>query len=81
MYAAEVLATIEWGTQRWKLQESFPVPYMPRWLWMLELMQTMTPLRGATVNPLWCSPRGHPYPQPCDMGMDSCPAVLAGPHD
>ena len=45
-YAAEVLATIEWGTQHWKLQESFPVPYVLRWLWMLELMQTMTPLRG-----------------------------------
>ena len=45
-HAAEVLATIEWGTQHWKLQESFPVPYMPRWLWTLELIQTMTPLRG-----------------------------------
>ena len=28
-YAAEVLATIKWGTQHWKLQESFLVPYMP----------------------------------------------------
>ena len=45
-YAAAVLATIEWGTQHWKLQESFPVPYVPRWLWMPELMQTMMPLRG-----------------------------------
>ena len=44
-YTAEVLATIEWGPQHWKLQESFPVPYMPRWLRMPELMQTMTPLR------------------------------------
>ena len=41
----EVLATIEWGTQHWKLQESFPVPYMPRWLRTPELMQTTTPLR------------------------------------
>ena len=32
--------------QHWKLQESFPVPYMPRWLWMPELMQTTMPLRG-----------------------------------
>ena len=31
-FAAEVLATIEWGTQHWKLQESFPVPVIPRWL-------------------------------------------------
>ena len=45
-YATEVLATIKWGTQHWKLQESFPVPYMPRWLRTLELMQTTTPLRG-----------------------------------
>ena len=37
-YAAEVLATIEWGTQHWKLQESFPVPPVPRWLRMLELI-------------------------------------------
>ena len=31
-FAAEVLATIEWGTQHWKLQEAFPVPVIPRWL-------------------------------------------------
>ena len=38
--------------------------------------------RGATIDPLWHPPRGHPYPQPCDIGVDSCPpAVLAGPHD
>ena len=36
-FAAEVLAIIEWGTQHWKLQETFPVP---------EFTQTMTPLRG-----------------------------------
>ena len=45
-YAMEVLATIEWGTQHWKLQESFPVPYVPRWLRTPELMQTTMPLRG-----------------------------------
>ena len=45
-YATEVLATIEWGTQHWKLQESFLVPYVLRWLQTLELMQTMMPLRG-----------------------------------
>ena len=48
-YAAEVLATIEWGTQHWKLQESFPVPYMPRWLRTPELMQTTMPLRGELL--------------------------------
>ena len=31
-FAAEILATIEWGTQHWKLQESFPVPLVPKWL-------------------------------------------------
>ena len=45
-YAVEVLATIESGTQHWKLQESFPVPPVPRWLQMLELFQTTMPLRG-----------------------------------
>ena len=45
-YAAEILATIKWGTQHWKLQESFPVPPVPRWLRMPELMQTTMPLRG-----------------------------------
>ena len=29
-----------------KLQESFPMPYVLRWLRMPELMQTMMPLRG-----------------------------------
>ena len=48
-YAVEVLVTIEWGTQHWKLQESFPVPPVPRWLRMLELIQTMTPLRGELL--------------------------------
>ena len=45
-YAAEVLAMIEWGTQHWKLQESFPVLPVPRWLRTPELIQTMMPLRG-----------------------------------
>ena len=45
-FAAELLATIEWGTQHWKLQETFLVPVIPRWLRMPEFTQTMTPLRG-----------------------------------
>ena len=45
-FAAEVLATIEWGTQHWKLQETFPVPVIPRWLRMPEFTQTTTLLRG-----------------------------------
>ena len=45
-YAVEILATIEWGTQHWKLQESFLVPPVPIWLQMPELIQTTTPLRG-----------------------------------
>ena len=45
-FAVEVLAIIEWGTQHWKLQETFPVPMIPRWLRMPEFTQTTTPLRG-----------------------------------
>ena len=45
-FTAEVLATIEWGTQHWKLQEAFPVPVIPRWLRTPEFTQTTTPLRG-----------------------------------
>ena len=45
-FAAEVLATIKWGTQHWKLQETFPVPVIPKWLRTPEFTQTMTPLRG-----------------------------------
>ena len=45
-FAAEVLAIIEWGTQHWKLQETFPVPVIPRRLRTSEFTQTTTPLRG-----------------------------------
>ena len=82
-YAAEVLATIEWGTQHWKLQESFLVSPMPRWLRTLELIQTMMPLRGELLLiPSGAHLKDIPYLQPCIVGMDSHPpAVLAGPHD
>ena len=43
-FAAEILATIEWGTQHWKLQESFPVPLVLKWLCTLEYVQTMMPM-------------------------------------
>ena len=42
-FAAEVLTIIEWGTQHRKLQETFPVPVIPR---SPEFTQTTTPLRG-----------------------------------
>ena len=45
-FAAEVLTIIEWDTQHWKLQETFPVPVIPRWLRTPEFTQTMTLLRG-----------------------------------
>ena len=48
-FAAEVLAIIEWGTQHWKLQETFPVPVIPRWLRTPEFTQTTTPLRGELL--------------------------------
>ena len=43
-FAAEILATIEWGTQHWKLQESFPIPLVPKWLCTLEYIQTTMPM-------------------------------------
>ena len=46
LYAAEVLATIEWGTQHWKMKEPNPVPPVPKWLCTIEAMQMTTPLRG-----------------------------------
>ena len=45
-FAAEVLTIIEWGTQHWKLQETFPVPVIPRWFGTPEFTQNTTPLRG-----------------------------------
>ena len=44
--AQKFAATIEWGSQHWKLQESFPVPVIPRWLRTPEFTQTTTLLRG-----------------------------------
>ena len=43
-FAAEILATIEWGTQHWKLQESFLEPLVPKWLRTLEYVQTTMPM-------------------------------------
>ena len=45
-FAAEILAIIEWGTQHWQLQESFPVPVVPKWLRTLEFVQTTMPVWG-----------------------------------
>ena len=45
-YAAKLLAMVKWGTQHWKLQEPFPVPPVPRWLCMPEMIQTTMSLRG-----------------------------------
>ena len=51
LYAAKILATIEWGTQHWKMKEPNPVLPVPKWLWTIETMQTMTPLRGELPLP------------------------------
>ena len=45
-FAAEILATIEWGTQHWKLQEPFPVHLVPKWLRTPKFTQTTKPPRG-----------------------------------
>ena len=62
-YAAEVLATTELGTQHRKLQESFPVPHMLRWLRMPELIQTTMP--ALTIQCRWdpqLSPQASHWP-------------------
>ena len=68
-FAAKILATIEWGTQHWKLQESFPVPLVPKWLCVLEYIQTTTPMQGE----LPLVPPGTHYEDICVH----CPAVWA----
>ena len=68
-FAAEILATIEWGTQHWKLQESFPVPLVPKWLHTLEYIQTMMLMQGE----LPLVPLGAHYE---DIHV-CCPAVWA----
>ena len=45
-FAAEMLAIIEWGTQHWSLEESFPVPVVPKWLRTIEYVQMTTPVHG-----------------------------------
>ena len=50
-YAAKILATIEWGTQHWKMQEPFPMLPVLRWLCMPEQMQTTILLRGELPLP------------------------------
>ena len=50
-YATEILATIEWGMQHWKMEEPFPVPPIPKWLSMPGLTQTTMPLRGELPLP------------------------------
>ena len=45
-FVAEMLATIEWGMQHWSLEESFPVPVVPKWLRTIEYVQMTMPLRG-----------------------------------
>ena len=68
-FAAEILAIIEWGTQYWKLQESFPVPVAPKWLRTLEYVQTTMPVCGEL-------PLVPPEAQYEDICV-RCPAVWA----
>ena len=48
-FTAKMLAIIEWGTQHWSLQELFPVPVVPKWLLMIEYIQTTTPVHGKML--------------------------------
>ena len=81
-FAAEVLAIIEWGTQHWKLQETFPVPVIPRWLRTPEFTQTTTPLRGELPLMPTGGHLGHPRALSGDVVLDGRPPpILAGSHD
>ena len=51
LYATEILATIEWGTQHWKMEEPHPVPPVLKWLCTPQLTQSMMPLRGELLLP------------------------------
>ena len=66
-FAAEMLAIIEWGTQHWSLEVSFPVPVVPKWLCTIEYVQTTMPVHGEM--PL--APAGAHYK---DIRI-RCPAV------
>ena len=81
-FAAEVLAIIEWGTQHWKLQETFPVPVIPRWLRTPEFTQTTNPLRGELLlMPTGCHIKDI-RALSGDVVLDGCPPpILAGSHD
>ena len=68
-FAAEILAIVEWGTQHWKLKESFLVPVVPKWLCTLTFVQTTMPVRGE----LPLVPPGAHYEDICMR----CPAVWA----
>ena len=51
LYVAEILATVEWGTQNWKMKEPHPVLPVSKWLCTVELMQTTTALREELLLP------------------------------
>ena len=82
-FAVEVLTIIEWDTQHWKLQETFPVPVIPRWLRTPEFTQTTTLLRGELpLMPTGWPLRGHLHALPGDVVLDGRPPpILAGSHD
>ena len=80
-YTTEILATIEWGTQHWKLQEPFPIPPVPKWPCTPEMMQTTMLLRGELRSLLQGYISGT-CPKPCPVGVDGhTSSVLARPHD
>ena len=51
LYVAEILVTMERGTQHWKMKEPNPVLPVPKWFCMVELMQSTMPLRGELPLP------------------------------
>ena len=81
-FTAKILDIVEWGTQHWKLKESFLVPVVPKWLRTLEFIQTTMPVQGE----LPLVPLGTHYEdillRYTAVVLDGrAPAILAGSHD
>ena len=81
-FAVEVLAIIEWGTQHWKLQETFLVPVIPRWLRTPAYTDYDPAQSRAATHAHWRPLRGHPRALSGDVVLNGRPPpILAGSHD
>ena len=88
-FAAEVLTIIEWGTQHWKLQETFPVPVNPQMALNARVHTDYDPCsegscrscpRAATSRISACVVRrcGPGWPSSSNIGRITWPPVYTG---